>query len=97
MVRGQNADAAHAWNESFKAAKVRAGSSRPSSHAVRNMVRAGVPQSVAMSISVHKTASMFMRYNITNGADKLDALNVFVSSALEALSVTAALYRRVEG
>jgi len=38
------------------------------------MVRAGVPQSVAMSINGHKTASMFLRYNITSGADKLDAL-----------------------
>jgi hypothetical protein len=39
------------------------------------MIRAGVPQSVAMSISGHKTMSMFMRYNITSGADRLDALD----------------------
>ena len=39
------------------------------------MVRAGVAQSIAMSISGHKTVSMLMRYNITSGADKIDALD----------------------
>lgn len=42
--------------------------------AVRNMIRAGVPQSVAMSISGHRTASMFLRYNITSDEDCRQAL-----------------------
>jgi integrase len=42
--------------------------------AARNMIRAGVPQSVARRLTGHRTDSMFERYAITDETQKRDAL-----------------------
>ena len=45
--------------------------------------RAGVPQSVAMSISGHRTVSTFLRYDIASDEDKRDALRAVAAAALK--------------
>jgi len=55
--------------------------------AVRNLVRAGVPEAIAMTITGHRSRSVFERYNIVSQSDKLSAVQK-LASYLDAQTTT---------
>ena len=80
------------FNKAWRKARVEAGCPGRIPHdfrrtAVRNLVRAGVPERVAMQLTGHKTRAVFERYNIVSPGDLRDAarrLDSFASGRSEA-------------
>ena len=77
------------FNKAWRKARVEAGCPGRIPHdfrrtTVRNLVRAGVPERVAMQLTGHKTRAIFERYNITSPGDLRDAarrLDTYAASA----------------
>jgi integrase len=79
------------FNKAWRKARVEAGCPGRIPHdfrrtAVRNLVRAGVPERVAMQLTGHKTRAVFERYNIVSSGDLRDAARRLDSYAASAAS-----------
>ncbi len=77
------------FNKAWRKARVAAGCPSRIPHdfrrtAVRNLVRAGVPERVATQLTGHKTRAVFERYNIVSPGDLREAAH-----RLDAYSVAA--------
>jgi integrase len=77
------------FNKAWRVARIAAGCPGRIPHdfrrtAVRNLVRAGVPERGAMQLTGHKTRAVFERYNIVSPGDLRDAarrLDTYASGA----------------